>query len=161
FFANPPPAVGLVIPSSPTYGQGQTFLGHATVATDAQGNASTTVLVPFNVLGQLVSATATDSDGNTSEFSLDVPVGSLVPTLTDLAEAPTREGFGSLTLAGTGFVPDSPVLLNGTPLATTFITNTTLTAVIPTGLTEEGVAEAVTVVNPGPGGGTSNAVTFT
>jgi len=45
------------------------------VTTDSNGNASFTAKVPTAVTnGQSVSATATDSDGDTSEFSADIPV---------------------------------------------------------------------------------------
>jgi hypothetical protein len=54
------------------FGQGQTYLGSVTVTTDAGGNASfsfTAALVP----GQsVITATATDPAGNTSEFSAAV-----------------------------------------------------------------------------------------
>ena len=57
------------------YGQGQTFLGFWDVTTDSNGNASFTANVPTAVTnGQFVCATATDSFGNTSEFSADIPV---------------------------------------------------------------------------------------
>src|SRR5262249_17589441 len=61
------------------YGQGQYYLGHATVTTDANGNASfsadfSCANLPGGTLpsGWSVSATATDLGGNTSEFSPDV-----------------------------------------------------------------------------------------
>ena len=50
--------------------QGATFLGSANVTTDATGNASIALTVPAAAAaGQLVTATATDAAGNTSEFS--------------------------------------------------------------------------------------------
>ena len=51
------------------YGQGQTPLGTATLNTDASGNG--TVAASFSsVTGTVFTATATDANGNTSEFSL-------------------------------------------------------------------------------------------
>jgi hypothetical protein len=68
FFSNP-----TADPSG--HGQGQTYLGSTTVTTDANGNASfsasLSVVVPT---GYAISATATDPNGNTSEFSADVSV---------------------------------------------------------------------------------------
>ena len=53
------------------YGQGEFYLGSITVTTDATGLA-TFVSLPVGVSPtQVVAATATDSDGNTSEFSQD------------------------------------------------------------------------------------------
>jgi CSLREA domain-containing protein len=56
--------------------EGQTFLGFATVQTDANGVAGFNVKLPPQVkVGQLVTATATDAAGNTSEFSSAVTAG--------------------------------------------------------------------------------------
>ncbi len=57
------------------HGQGRTLLGTITVTIDGSGNASFTATFSTSVAaGQVVSATATDPDGNTSEFSQDVAV---------------------------------------------------------------------------------------
>ncbi len=50
------------------YGEGRVFLGSSNVVTDGNGNASFTVLTQNGPVG-LISATATDFAGNTSEFS--------------------------------------------------------------------------------------------
>ena len=51
-------------------GEGARFLGTANVATDANGNAAFGVTLPSALpAGQVVTATATDPFGNTSEFS--------------------------------------------------------------------------------------------
>lgn len=64
-------------------------------------------------------------------------------------------------ITGTNFYPQSVAQLNGTSLATTFISNTTLTAVIPaSSLTSLGEQNLV-VVNPEPGGGSSPGVIVT
>jgi parallel beta-helix repeat protein len=57
------------------YGQGQTYLGEATVCTDGSGHADLNLSLPFTVpVGQWLSVTATDPNGDTSEFSKDVQV---------------------------------------------------------------------------------------
>ncbi len=54
------------------YGQGQTFLGFINVTTDASGNATFSVTFSTSLAsGQVITATATDANGNTSEFSQD------------------------------------------------------------------------------------------
>ena len=57
-------------PNSSGFGEGQTFLGFVNSVTDASGKASFTFNVPTaNVAGNFFSATATDPNGNTSEFA--------------------------------------------------------------------------------------------
>jgi Right handed beta helix region len=51
------------------FGQGKTFLGFQDVATDASGNGSLDVTLTGVTAGQVITATATDALGNTSEFS--------------------------------------------------------------------------------------------
>lgn len=58
------------IPFPQAYLQGENYLGTFQVTTDGSGNATFSHDVPFVLQpGQLVTATATDPNGNTSEFS--------------------------------------------------------------------------------------------
>ncbi|MEG4348662.1 SdrD B-like domain-containing protein [Microcoleus sp. LAD1_D3] len=62
--------------------QGQTFIASIPVTTDAAGNAAFNQTFPAAVTaGQLITATATDAVGNTSEFSAQ-PVPVVVPLST-------------------------------------------------------------------------------
>ncbi len=55
------------------YGEGERYLGFTTVTTDASGNATFDELnLAASSVGEFISSTATDSLGNTSEFSLAV-----------------------------------------------------------------------------------------
>ena len=67
-------------------------------------------------------------------------------------------GF-TLTVNGTGFVGTSVVNWNGSPLTTTFVSATQLTAAVAAAQIAAVIPVSVTVVNPGPV--TSNAVAFT
>jgi hypothetical protein len=50
-------------------GEGQTLLGATAVTTDGSGNAVIDVTLSAPSFGQVLTATATDAAGNTSEFS--------------------------------------------------------------------------------------------
>ncbi len=72
FFSNP-----TVTPSG--YGQGKTYLGSITVQTDDSGHVDFTAILDVSVAnGQLVTATATSADLNTSEYSLRIVVGDVL-----------------------------------------------------------------------------------
>ncbi len=75
------------------YGQGQTFLTSRTVTTDATGNATFSVFLGNSVtLGKFISATATDSNNNTSEFSLDSVAMPTTMTVVTSSANPTVYG---------------------------------------------------------------------
>ena len=81
-------------------------------------------------------------------------IGSLAPN--------SRTGGGAfeLTVNGSNFVADSVVKWNGQSKATTFVSNTELKAHISAADTQTAGQYPVTVVNPQPGGGSSNSTNF-
>ncbi|MDX1428668.1 MAG: DUF4347 domain-containing protein, partial [Rhodothermales bacterium] len=57
-------------------GEGTVYIGSYTIVTDGTGTASFSAPLPFaGLTGDVISATATDASGNTSEFSATVSVG--------------------------------------------------------------------------------------
>jgi hypothetical protein len=76
-----------------------------------------------------------------------------------LDAAPGGAGF-TLTVNGTGFVSTSTINWNGTPLATTFVNSSQLTATVPAANITKASTASITVSSPSPGGGTSNVVFF-
>ena len=85
-----------------------------------------------------------------------------VPTITSLnpSSASTGGSAFTLTVNGTGFVSGSVVRWNGSDRATTYVNDTRLTASIPAADIATAGSASVTVFNPAPGGGTSNAAAF-
>jgi len=88
------------------------------------------------------------------------PVPFINQPLVPDATAPGGPQF-TLTVNGTGFVSNSVVNWNGTALATQFVSQGQLTATVPAANIAKATTGWVTVVNPPPGGGTSNLVFFT
>jgi uncharacterized protein (TIGR03437 family) len=86
-----------------------------------------------------------------------------VPTFTSLTpnSAQACGAAFTLTVNGTNFVNGATVNWNGTARPTMFVSATQLTAAIPAGDIAAAGMVNVTVVNPAPGGGASNALTFT
>ncbi len=86
-----------------------------------------------------------------------------VPATTSISPASKYVGDATFTMTvnGTNFVSGSVVQFNGSARTTTYVSATQLTATIPASdLTVLG-AFPIAVFNPAPGGGTSNAQTFT
>lgn len=86
------------------YGQGQTYIGTADVTTDASGNANFGPLTFAAPAGQaVITSTAIDAAGNTSEFSkcLNATVG-VNPTTTSVVSSLNPSTFGqSVTFTAT------------------------------------------------------------
>lgn len=94
------------------FGEGQTFIGSATVTTDGACNASFTVSLPGTIGSKAVTATATDPNGNTSEFSnCKKP-----PQLTALSPAKVWLGLKNSDDVGTKFDLLAEVFRNGSPI---------------------------------------------
>ncbi len=86
--------------------QGRTYLDSEEVTTDGSGNAAIDVVLPVTLApGEKVTATATDPDGNTSEFSQRIVLhsapGSGPPT------------GATVTLSGFHFLPGATVTVGG------------------------------------------------
>ena len=62
------------------FGEGRTFLAETVVTTDGTGRGAFSTTLPDSVAaGQVVTATATDTSGNTSEFSRCATIGTGAP----------------------------------------------------------------------------------
>ena len=122
--------------------------------------ASGTVLTAGNNQSLSVAFTPTDTTdynnatGGTTISVIPLVISSVSPTganLDDLAK--------TITLTGTGFFVDSVVRVNGTAIATTYVSATSLTAVIPTSYFQTVQTLSLTVYDPTQGQ-TSAATSF-
>lgn len=160
--------------SSKNYGTTVTFAGTEFTASGlVNGNTVTSVtltssgaaasaaagsysIVPSVAVGSgLANYTITYVDGT-------LTVNNLVPTTSSIS--PTSKNVGdvgfTMSVNGTNFVSTSVVQFAGSNRTTAYVSATQLTATIPASdLTATGTFN-ITVVNPAPGGGTSNPQVF-
>jgi hypothetical protein len=86
-----------------------------------------------------------------------------VPQINSMTPTAVTAGSGTITLTvdGSGFVPGSVVRWDGSDRPTTFVSASRVTATITAASLSVGGTAQVVVFNAPPGGGTSNALTFT
>ena len=101
--------------------------------------------------------------GPSNEAGFVIAPANPAPTITSLNPSTATAGSAAftLTVTGTNFVTGSTLRWNGANRPTTFVSGTQLTAAIPAGDIATSATASITVFNPTPGGGTSNAVDFT
>jgi PKD repeat protein len=112
----------------------------------------------------VATRTAATCQNGTQTFnaSVNVVATNPVPTVTSISpsSAPRSSGAFTLTVDGTNFISSSVVRFNGANRTTTFVSATRVTAAIPASDLVTAGSFPITVSNPAPGGGTSNAVNF-
>jgi len=87
------------------------------------------------------------------------PVPTILQPLAPVNVVPGHGAF-TLSLTGYGFVSTSVVYFNGTPLSTQYSSKRSVRATILGSQIASAQTALITVVNPAPGGGVSNAVQF-
>jgi hypothetical protein len=134
-------------------------------STDNDGNPNALIVAKIPYGDKVVYYIRTDlAAGETKQVTLSptVTINNPIPTIMTLNPTSAKAGGAAFTLTvnGTNFVNGSTVRWNGSDRATTFVSPTQLTAVIPAAdITAAGVP-IVTVFNPAPGGGNSNGLPF-
>ncbi len=105
-------------------------------------------------------ASAGGGGGTSNALTLNIVTMNPVPTLTSVSPNSVTAGSAAFTLTATGtnFINSSVIRWNGLDRPTTFISSTQLTAQISATDVASASSVAVTVFNPAPGGGASNAV---
>lgn len=181
---NPAPAITSLSPNSATAGgaaftltiNGTGFISASSVWWN--GSQRTTQFVSATQLTASIPASDIASAGTASvvvqnpspgggsspaaTFTIS-PVIAPTPTTTSISPSVAVAGGAAfpLTVNGTNFTATSTVNWNGSPRTTQFVSATQLTAAILAADIATAGTVAVTVVTPAPGGGTSNAQTFT
>lgn len=118
----------------------------------------------WNFTVQLTDAAgASTFAGLALTITSNLPPGNPVPfvnqPLLPSSAAPGGAAF-TITTNGTGFISGATVNFNGTPLTTTFVSSSQLTAAVPASSIASAGTASITVTNPTPGGGLSNSVYF-
>jgi hypothetical protein len=106
--------------------EGEVYLGSSQVTTDLNGDADIDVTLPVTTeAGARISATATDPDGNTSEFSQRI-IFSISPV-----SGPDTSGT-PFTVLGTDFADPTTIIVGGAPATGVTLNNDhTLNAFMP------------------------------
>ena len=168
-------AYGLTVPLSATTtatGLAVTFTVDPSTTSGVCTVSGTTVsvlatgicIIDANQAGTSVYAAAT-------QVSQSFTITNTAPVISSLSIANVSWGAPTFTLTinGSGFVgspvpgatvPTSTVYWGTSALATTYVSPTQITAVVHVGNTDYAGIQSITVQNPAPGGGTSNAFQF-
>jgi len=113
------------------------------------------ILAWICVVGAAAAVAACGGGGSGSSQNPNPVIASLSPSNA------VREGPPfTLRVTGTGFANGATILWGGAPLTTTWVSNSTLTAQVPTANILVAGNYPVTVTNPPPSGGTSPAAMF-
>lgn len=131
---------------------------------NAPGVEQSRIIAPASVNADyLFMVSATNGDGGLLTFNLELTLDNPVPIVGAALPSSIVVGDLSITLTvnGSGFVQGSVLRWNASDRPTTFVSDTQLTAAIPASDLALGGIVQITVFNPAPGGGTSNAVTVT
>jgi CSLREA domain-containing protein len=183
--ANPQPSLDSLLPASATAGsqsltlavRGNAFAPDAVIQVNSQNRSTqyisanelrtTLTAADLAAAGSLAVRVANPAPGggisvNTLNFTVTAPGQNPVPSIDYLNPQGKAAGEPAFTLVikGTNFINGSQVRWNGSNRTTTFVNSGEVRAAITAvDLLSPGPA-AVTVVNPGPGGGTSNVIAF-
>ena len=129
------------------YREGKQYVGTAPLTTDGGGDAAIDVVLSGVTLeaGQTVTATATDANGNTSEFSQRIVVAS--------NPSSGNPGIAGITLSGFHFLPGATATVGGLPATNVVVTNyNTITLTTPS--LAPGSLNDITVTNTDTSAGT-------
>ena len=182
--ANPVPVVSTLSPGSAAAGgsgftltvNGSNFTSGALVQWNGANRTTTYInvtqlqaTIPSSDIaasgtGQVTVVNPAPGGGQSNALSFTISAGNNpIPALGSLEPNTTASGSSAFTLAlnGSNFIPNSVVQWNGSNRTTTFVSATQIQAAIPASDVATSGTAQITAVNPAPGGGQSNALSFT
>jgi hypothetical protein len=112
------------------------------------------VTVPAAYIAVSGIASVTVADGNGVSAPAMFAIVNPLPTVSSVQPAAIAPGM--FAVFGTGFIPSSVILVDQTPMPTTYVSAGELTTTIPIAGFVGGVTVTVGVSTPAPGGGLSN-----
>ena len=182
---NPVPTIASLSPSSATAGTvaqtlsitGTNFLTSSTVTYNSVAHTATFVSATQLTIQLTAGDQATAGSypvvvtnptpgggaSNAVNFSVNASTSNPVPTIVSLAPSSATVGAAAqtLTITGTNFLSSSTVTYNSAAHAATLVSATQLTIQLTASDQATAGTYPVVVTNPAPGGGASNAISFT
>ncbi len=142
---------------------GLTAAASTQLATVYVSPTSLTVTIPASLLplATVLSVAVTNpAPGGGTSGSVSLQVTNAIPVLQGVSPVALSASASNatLTVTGSNFVQGATVSIGGTALATTYVSRTQLTAVLPAPYPTGNLT--VTVTNPTPGGGASNGISI-
>ena len=133
--------------------------GSATITLVVQQTAAGSAIMSVQVSGSENDPNAANNQA-TSTTTITGGVYNLVPTVTSIAPSAILSGASDtvITVTGSGFSNQTSVLMGSTPLSTSFLSSTQVTATVPAAALATLGWQSISVSNPSPGGGSSSAV---
>lgn len=132
----------------------------AAVVISVQMLNSGTATLTTNISGSENDPTTTNNSASAA-VTVTGSTYSLAPSITTISPAAIQTGLPTdttITVNGTNFTAGSTVTLGASSLATTYVSPTQLTAVVPQATSASLGWGAISVSTPAPGGGSSNMV---
>ena len=148
---------GVIQPDVPIEGSGNTFKATITTASNlAAGDHKGA----FNI--RLCQDQACSHEYSATSLPYDFNVVNPAPVFKGISARSATTGCPAftLTVVGTGFVPATTVMWNGTPRSTTIVSTKLLTAQINAQDIAGAGTAAITVSTPAPGGGSTSPIQF-
>ena len=178
---NPAPVLAGISPSSVTVGSsspivtltGSSFTPSSTVSINGAARTTTYVsdtqlavaLSPADTaaLGTLPVTVVNPAPGGGTSSAQPLTILSPSPTLSSISPATVSAGSPNtnVALTGSGFLPSTTVLLNGSPLASVYVSGTQLTVNVSAASLVSGGTDSLVASNAAGSGGVSSAATLT